>query len=158
MLTIPSTTVVGNSVCRGITVTDDMVVEESETFNITVETSDSNDIITGPSTATFTIIDNDSKYNQQPALLTCNIDDSTTATNFSGNMCNSQYTSCLHCVFSSFSGATVSIQETEISIAEGTDGQICIVLENAAGGLERDVSVTLINTTGTAGDCTDRIV
>ena len=72
--------------CRGITVTDDMVVEESETFNITVETSDSNDIITGPSTATFTIIDNDSKYNQQPALLTCNIDDSTTATNFSGNM------------------------------------------------------------------------
>ena len=61
-------------------------------------------------------------------------------------------------MFSSFSGATVSIQETEISIAEGTDGQICIVLENAAGGLERDVSVTLINTTGTAGDCTDRIV
>ena len=59
------------------------------------------------------------------------------------------------CVFSS-SGATVSIQETEISIAEGTGGQICIVLENAADGLERDVSVTLTTTAGTAGtyDCT----
>ena len=65
MLTIPSTTAVGNSVCRDITVIDDMIVEENETFNITVETSDSNDIIMGPSTATVTIIDNDSKYNQQ---------------------------------------------------------------------------------------------
>ena len=64
-LTIPSTTAVGNSVCRDITVIDDMIVEENETFNITVETSDSNDIIMGPSTVTVTIIDNDSKYNQQ---------------------------------------------------------------------------------------------
>ena len=56
-------------------------------------------------------------------------------------------------IFPSFSGATVSIQETEISIAEGTDGQICIVLENAFNGLERDVSVTLTTTAGTAGTC-----
>ena len=54
----------------------------------------------------------------------------------------------------SFSGATISFQETEISVAEGTDGLICIVLENAADGLERDVSVILITTAGTAGDYT----
>ena len=53
-------------------------------------------------------------------------------------------------VFPSFSGATVSIQETEISVTEGTDGQLCIVLENAADGLERDVSVTLTTIAGTA--------
>ena len=35
---------------------------------------------------------------------------------------------------------------------EGTSGQICIVLENAADGLESDVSVTLTTTTGTAGE------
>ena len=61
-------------------------------------------------------------------------------------------------MFSYFSGATVSIQETEISIAEGIDGQICIVLENTAGGLERDVSVTLTTTAGTAGNCTAMVV
>ena len=54
----------------------------------------------------------------------------------------------------SLSGTTISFQETEISVAEGTDGQICIVLENAADGLERDVSVILITTAGTAGDYT----
>ena len=46
-------------------------------------------------------------------------------------------------------GAAVSIQETEISITEGTSGEICIVLEN--GDLERNVSVTLTTTVGTAG-------
>ena len=45
----------------------------------------------------------------------------------------------------------MSIQETEISITEGTSGEICIVLENVAGGLERNVSVTLTTTAGTAG-------
>ena len=60
-------------------------------------------------------------------------------------------TQASYCVFPSFSGATVSIQETEISIAEGNTSQICIVLENVLGGLERDVSVTLTNTAGTAG-------
>ena len=53
---------------------------------------------------------------------------------------------------SSFSGATLSIQETEISVTEGTDGQICIVLENAAAGLERGISVTLTTTAGTTGN------
>ena len=46
-------------------------------------------------------------------------------------------------------GAVVSIQETEISIIEGTSGEICIVLEN--GDLERNVSVILTTTAGTAG-------
>ena len=55
-------------------------------------------------------------------------------------------------MFPSFSGATLSIQETEISIAEGTDGQICIVLENTADGLERDIPVTLTTTAGTASN------
>ena len=57
----------------------------------------------------------------------------------------------LYNLFPSYPGATVSIEQTEISIAEVTTDQICIVLENAAGGLERDVSVTLTTTTGTAG-------
>ena len=48
-------------------------------------------------------------------------------------------------------GATVSIQEAEISIPEGTSGEICIVLENVTGVLERNVSVTLTTTVGTAG-------
>ena len=46
---------------------------------------------------------------------------------------------------------SIAIQESEISISEETSGQICIVLENAADELERDVSVTLTTTTGTAG-------
>ena len=46
-------------------------------------------------------------------------------------------------------GATVSIQATEISITEGTSGEICIVLEN--GELERNVTVTLTTTAGTVG-------
>ena len=49
--------------------------------------------------------------------------------------------------FRNHSGATVSIQET-VSIMEGTTGQICIVLEDVAGGLERAVSVTLTFTEG----------
>ena len=48
-------------------------------------------------------------------------------------------------------GAIISIQETEISIIEGNSGEICIVLENVAGGLERNISLTLTTTTGTAG-------
>ena len=48
-------------------------------------------------------------------------------------------------------GAVVSIQGTQINITEGTSGEICIVLENVAGGLERNVSVTLTTTAGTAG-------
>ena len=55
-------------------------------------------------------------------------------------------------MFPSFSGAAVSIQQTEIDIAEGTDSQICIVLENAADGLERDVSLTLATTVGTTSN------
>ena len=51
----------------------------------------------------------------------------------------------------SLSGATISIQETEISIVEETSGQICIVVENDDAELERDVSVTKTTTAGTAG-------
>ena len=50
-----------------------------------------------------------------------------------------------------FAGATISIQETVIRITEGTNGPVCIVLESAMDGLERDVSVTLTTTAGTAG-------
>ena len=65
-----------------------------------------------------------------------------------------RYTSCiLYNLFLHTPGAIVSIQEPEISIAEGTGSEICIVLENAADGLERDVSVTLTTTAGTAGTC-----
>ena len=61
VLTIPSTAAVSAAVCRNITVPADMVVEDNETFTITVETSNSNDVIMGPSTATVTIVDNDGK-------------------------------------------------------------------------------------------------
>ena len=54
-------------------------------------------------------------------------------------------------MFPSYPGASLLIQETEISITEEISGQICIVLENAAGELERDISVTLTTTAGTAG-------
>ena len=63
ILTIPSTMVANNFVCHNITVTDDMIVEGSETFIITVETSNPNNVIMGLNTAIVTIIDNDGKYN-----------------------------------------------------------------------------------------------
>ena len=58
----------------------------------------------------------------------------------------------LYNLFSSYPGATVSIQEAEISITEETSGQICIILETTSDGLERDVSVTLTTTDGTASN------
>ena len=54
-------------------------------------------------------------------------------------------------MFPSYPGASVLIQETEISTTEEISGQICIVLENATGELERDISVILTTTAGTAG-------
>ena len=60
-LTIPSATAVGNSVCHSINVTNDMIVEESESFDITVEMSNPNDVIMGLNTAVVTIEDDDSK-------------------------------------------------------------------------------------------------
>ena len=62
VLSIPSTTAVSTAVCRDIAVTADMIVEENEIFTITVETSNPNDMIIGPSTATVTIVDNNGKY------------------------------------------------------------------------------------------------
>ena len=61
VLTIPSTIAVSTAVCRDITVPGDMIVEDNETLAISVETSNPNDVIIGPSTATVTIVDNDSK-------------------------------------------------------------------------------------------------
>ena len=61
VLTIPSTMAVSNFVCHNISVPDDMIVEGSEAFTITVET---NDVIMGPSTVLVTIVDDDGKYNQ----------------------------------------------------------------------------------------------
>ena len=42
--------------------------------------------------------------------------------------------------------------QAEISITEETSGQICIILETTSDGLERDVSVTLTTTDGTASN------
>ena len=61
VLTIPSTAAVSTAVCLDITVPGDMMVEDNETFTISVETSNPNDVIMGPNTATITIVDNDSK-------------------------------------------------------------------------------------------------
>ena len=61
VLSIPSTTAASNSVCRGITVINDMFVEDSESFNITVEISNPNDFVMGPNTAVVTIRDDESK-------------------------------------------------------------------------------------------------
>ena len=62
VLSLPSTTAVSTAVCRDIAVTADMIVEENEMFTISVETSNPNDVIMGPTTATITIIDDDSKF------------------------------------------------------------------------------------------------
>ena len=40
-----------------------MIVEGSETFTISVETTNPNDVIMGPSTTTLTIVDGDGRYN-----------------------------------------------------------------------------------------------
>ena len=64
VLLIPSTTAISNSVCRDVNVTDDMIVEDSEIFTITMETSNPNDVIMGPSAAIVNIVDDDGKYNQ----------------------------------------------------------------------------------------------
>ena len=64
VLTILTTAAVSTTVCLNITVPDDIMVEDNETFTITVETSNLNDVIMGPSTATVTIVDNDSKSTQ----------------------------------------------------------------------------------------------
>ena len=61
VLTIPFTTDVSTPVCRDASATGDMIVETNETFTISVETSNPNDVILGPSTATITIVDDDSK-------------------------------------------------------------------------------------------------
>ena len=62
-------------------------------------------------------------------------------------------TSCtLYNLLLSYPGATISIRETEISIAEETSGQICIILEHTSDGLERDVLVSLTSTAGTASN------
>ena len=61
VLAITSTMAVGSFVCHNISVTNDMIVEGSETFTITVETSNPNDVIMEPSTAIVTIVDGDSK-------------------------------------------------------------------------------------------------
>ena len=62
VLSLPLTTAVSTAVCRDIGVTADMIVEENEMFTISVETSNPNDVIMGPTTATVTIVDDDSKY------------------------------------------------------------------------------------------------
>ena len=62
MLTILSTMAVSSFVCHNITVFDDMIVEDSETFTITVEASNPNDVIIGLSRAMITIVDDDGKY------------------------------------------------------------------------------------------------
>ena len=55
---------VSSFVCHNISVPDDIIVEDSETFTITVETSNQNDVIMRPTTAIVTILDDDGKYNQ----------------------------------------------------------------------------------------------
>ena len=52
---------VSSFVCHNISVPDDMIVEDSEIFTITVETSNPNDVIMGPTTAVVTIVDDDGK-------------------------------------------------------------------------------------------------
>ena len=62
VLYLPSTTAVSTAVCRDIAVTADMIVEDNEIFTISVQSSNPNDVIMGLTTATVTIVDDDSKY------------------------------------------------------------------------------------------------
>jgi len=57
----------------------------------------------------------------------------------------------------SLSGATISLEATELSIMEGNDedtttGDLCLRLDNSEGGLERDVVLILTSSEGTAGE------
>lgn len=59
----------------------------------------------------------------------------------------------------SVSGATVSLEATQLSIVEGNDGDtplstgnLCLRLDNSGGGLERDVVFILTSSEGTAGE------
>ena len=52
--------------------------------------------------------------------------------------------------------ATVSLQDTELSVTEGNSGanrsvDVCVVLQDAMGGLEREITLTFTTTGGTAG-------
>ena len=62
VLSLPSTTAVSTAVCRDIAVNSDMIVEDNEIFTISVQTSNPNDVIMELTTATVTIVDDDSKY------------------------------------------------------------------------------------------------
>ena len=69
VLTISSTMAVGNFMCLNISVPDDMIVEDSETFTITMEIATLNDVVMGPSTAIVTIIDDDGECNHLSILI-----------------------------------------------------------------------------------------
>ena len=62
VLSLPSTVAVSTAVCRDIAVTADIIVEDNEIFTISVQSSNPNDVIMGLTTATVTIVDDDSKY------------------------------------------------------------------------------------------------
>ena len=57
--------------CHDITVPGDMMVEDNETFTISVEISNPNDVIMGPSTATVNILDNDGTYMEHGVRFKC---------------------------------------------------------------------------------------
>jgi len=62
VLSLPLTTAVSTAVCRDIAVTADMIVEDNEIFTISVQSYNPSDVIMGLTTATVTIVDDDSKY------------------------------------------------------------------------------------------------
>lgn len=57
LLTIPSAATPGAVVCQAITVIGDDIMEEDESFTVTVTPQNSNDDITGSTTVTITIPD-----------------------------------------------------------------------------------------------------
>ena len=59
-LTIPSTTIVGSSVCQLISIIGDTVEEDDESFTVTASVV-SPDIFTSPVTATVIILNDDGK-------------------------------------------------------------------------------------------------
>ena len=117
-------------ICANIVILDDNLVEDTEYFNISLNSLDGT---TGP--AMVTIKDNDGKFPRSDLDCKC------VGTSLS---------------LSLSSGATISLETTSVSVGEGDEGmttavEICVKLSDVMEGLERDVVVNLNTVEGTAG-------
>ena len=58
-VTFPQTAVTGSTQCVGVTLVDDSIVEDTEQFSAQVTSTSEITLIASPSTATYSIVDDD---------------------------------------------------------------------------------------------------